>query len=355
MRRSFVPFLLLFSCTSYFVSPALMAGDPPPDEALSTSQSSEVPAGATAVSGDAKGRLISGAGVRLRERPSTSGKELARLSLGTEVIELERSAKDETIGGTSAPWLRIKTSEGKEGWIFGSFCRPFDAATREEAIRSLITARLANENLPEGDARELFTFAGKLEGGASTPLQKAEYGMARLRALQALLDAIAQRSTNRLDENGLRKDSLLAPVVKDLVYNEPAGSWLVLADRFWAHHETHRTTPLADELAWAACQQRLPGETEGYVPAIIHLVWMTEGRYLKLYPKGKHAAEAVQSTIESFKNFDSSWDPTSEEKNELQELRTKVADLKEAVTATEPGAHRDTLLQAIETFSKRLP
>lgn len=350
--KRLVPFFFILSCT-FASSPApVIAGDPPPEGATEVAQPA-VP-GATAVSATSKSRLISGAGVRLREKPSTSGKELTRLTMGTEVTELERSPKEETVGGISAPWIKVKTAEGKEGWIFGSFCKPFDPASREELIRSLLNGRIADENLAEGDARELFAWVEKLLAAKPAPALVTEYSLARLQALQGIIDATSRSGKNQLTSDNLKKDPQLAPLEKELVYHELAAGWLVPAKSFWDLHDANRTSPLADEIAWVAACQPLLGESEGYVPAMIARVDVSYGRYLKTYPQGKHAAEAITHLGQTFDSLDASWDPKTADKDELKELKTSVTEIGAAVKSAAAGAERDALLKSVEAFAKRL-
>ncbi len=86
---------------------------------------------------------------------------------------------------------------------------------------------------------------------------------------------------------------------KDIVYSEPAGSWYVRSDRFWDLRKKYRDLPIADQIAWTAAENPLPGECEGYVPCHFSVLRMTYGEYLRLYPKGKYSRTAVRQAIES--------------------------------------------------------
>lgn len=67
----------------------------------------------------------------LREAPNTSARRIAVLKDGEAALFLERTAAAETIdtgqdGIRTAPWYRVRTSSGLEGWSYGGFlvCSP---------------------------------------------------------------------------------------------------------------------------------------------------------------------------------------------------------------------------------------
>lgn len=58
--------------------------------------------------------------LRVRDNPSTQGKEVGLLEYGTKVTVLEKSEFPEVIGDVSDFWYKIKTDK-TEGWCFGGF------------------------------------------------------------------------------------------------------------------------------------------------------------------------------------------------------------------------------------------
>jgi hypothetical protein len=91
----------------------------------------------------------------------------------------------------------------------------------------------------------------------------------------------------------------LGRYAEELVYNEIGAGWLVKSDVFWDLREKYKALPLADEIAWGAARNPLPGECEGYVPCYVDAIRITDARYLGLYPNGAHAAEAVAELVAS--------------------------------------------------------
>lgn len=78
----------------------------------------------------------------------------------------------------------------------------------------------------------------------------------------------------------------------EVVYNEIGGNYLLIADRLWELHGRAKGD-LADDIARAAATTWLPGECEGYIPCYVEATLLSEGRYLELHPRGRHAAELV--------------------------------------------------------------
>lgn len=60
----------------------------------------------------------------LREAPGKKGKKLDTLFSGDILTVTEVTKKIETIDKIKAPWVKIKTSTGKEGYVFGGFLEP---------------------------------------------------------------------------------------------------------------------------------------------------------------------------------------------------------------------------------------
>lgn len=65
---------------------------------------------------------VTASGLRMRDNPiTTNSTVVASLNQGTIVEILGQSATEETIGGNTAYWFRIRTPEGLDGWVFGAF------------------------------------------------------------------------------------------------------------------------------------------------------------------------------------------------------------------------------------------
>lgn len=86
---------------------------------------------------------------------------------------------------------------------------------------------------------------------------------------------------------------------REVVYNEPGGQWQVAPEPAWTLHDRYRHTASADQLAWEIVENGLPGECEGYPPCYLAGFGLLHGRYLREYPGGVHAAQAVTEVHES--------------------------------------------------------
>jgi hypothetical protein len=60
-------------------------------------------------------------------------------------------------------------------------------------------------------------------------------------------------------------------------------------------HKKFAAAPIADQIAWEAAQNPLPGECEGYVNCYLFAQRMTFGEYLRLHPTGAKAVEALKN------------------------------------------------------------
>lgn len=236
-----------------------------------------------------KSRITTASGVRVRSEPQTSAAEVGRLPLGVVVRELERSAERSRVGEAEDYWFRVSAPGGVEGWVFGGLTAEFDPGRREGVYRQLAASRLANAEATFNELSDLVLFleraAGEVKGEA-----RGELELARLLALHRSLAAINMEDLSK---------SPFAEWVKareeQIVYSEPAGQWFVRSELFWNLRDQYQTLPVGERIAWEAAQIPLPGECEGYLPCYLYLMTETEGRYLKLYPNGPHAGDALKA------------------------------------------------------------
>lgn len=68
-----------------------------------------------------KSRFVSATGgLRMRDKPDTTGNKLGTIPTGTKVDLLEETGKDMTIAGATGKWSKVKWGD-KTGWVFGGF------------------------------------------------------------------------------------------------------------------------------------------------------------------------------------------------------------------------------------------
>jgi hypothetical protein len=131
-----------------------------------------------------------------------------------------------------------------------------------------------------------------------------------------------------------------------VVYSEPAGEWLIFPDVIWKLHDQYRDAAVAEEIAWLAVQNGLPGECEGYVPCYAQGMNTLDGEYLRRYPKGAHVAlivERVKGTLEQAIRLTS--EPDGQQflspATDCGDLKEPLTALRTAVAASPASADRD--------------
>jgi len=247
-----------------------------------------------------KSRIVTATGARVRSAPSASAEEVGRLQFGVVVRELERSGIMEKVGAAEDFWYRVAAPGGSgggggvEGWVFGGLTAPFEERRRVEIYRRLAGDRLKAEESSFSDRVELVGF---LERAAPEVKQRNERGEVELLRLLALHKSLIAIPFEKQNEPAFQ--AWIKKYEPHIVYSEPAGEWYVRADLLWDLQKKYGDLPLGERIAWEASQIPLPGECEGYLPCYLYLYTITEGRYLKLYPRGAHAVEAVGKIADS--------------------------------------------------------
>ena len=241
----------------------------------------------------ARQRITTGANVRVRSSPDTTAGEVARLQLGTVVEELERSQEKALVGASEDFWYMVSAPGGARGWVFGALTAPFDAARREEIYARLASERASKTDATFSDASELVRFAERAAKEVQGRGARAELEFARLRALARSLTFLTsgQPSEEPFKQWAAEHES-------EIAYSEPSGEWYVRADLLWDLQAKYKELPLAERVAWEAAQTPLPGECEGDLSCNMYYLSVTNGRYVKLYPRGAHAAEALKGLEE---------------------------------------------------------
>lgn len=297
--------------------------------------------------------IVTAAGARLRERPETAAAEAGRLQLGAVVDELERSAEKSRVGSSEEFWHLVSAPGGARGWVFGGLIAPYDPARRDAVYLKLTNDRLANTSATFADLSELVRFLDRATREVKTRDALAELELSRLVALARSLAAMPFEQLN-----GQPYKSWTDERAKEVVYSEPAGQWFVNSNALWDLQGKYKDLPVAERMAWEASQTPLPGECEGYLPCYIYLESETNGRYLKLYPRGAHAdaalaalAESLGHIVESFQEANSPYEVPREDR---ANFRKSVAALR-AQLALVPAAKKARVMGQLDAIAKRFP
>ncbi|AKJ06145.1 SH3 domain-containing protein [Archangium gephyra] len=293
-----------------------------------------------------KQRITAASGVKMRATPRPDGQEVTRLFIGTELRELERSEKQETVGGKTDSWYRVATPEGQEGWVFGAFVLPLEPERRVQTLLDIAGQRMADEKAPFVDRADLANF---LKGAVEKALDKASAAkleLARWRAVRWALGAItSQEVPEKTYEPWVKRQGEV------LVYSEPAAEWMVDAQVLWKLEEKYRGLPEAEAFAWEATTTPRPGECEGYVPCYLALVTDAEGEYLKRYPIGPHAEKALEA-VEQVLGTDGL---DELDQDGRAELRKGLSSLETALGKVKPARKKKVMekLQALRKAASR--
>lgn len=238
-------------------------------------------------------RITTASNVRVRSSPDTASEEVARLQLGTVVEELERSREKSSVGSAEDFWYMVSAPGGARGWVFGALTAPFEASRREEIYTRLADERAGKTDATFADASELVRFAERAAKEVSGRGARAELEFARLRALARSLTFLTsgEQSAEPFRQWAAEHES-------EIVYSEPSGEWYVRAELLWDLQAKYKDLPLGERIAWEAAQTPLPGECEGDLTCNMYYLSVTNGRYVKQYPRGAHAAEALKGIEE---------------------------------------------------------
>ena len=226
-------------------------------------------------------RITAAANVTLRAMPSADAAAVAQLPLGTELVEAGPAGLEKT-------WVRVRLTDGREGWLQASLARPFDRNWPWPAFDRIIADRLNRKGDGFPSATELVAFIERVAPEYTDRDGRGRIELARLRATSAALSAIPFGA-------GLREPyaSWLAARKGFVTYDEPGGRWMLTDTTVWDVHGEQSETTSADEIGWFAVGNGLAGECEGHLPC--YLVWRNRlhGEYLRRHPSGKYAAAAL--------------------------------------------------------------
>jgi hypothetical protein len=297
-----------------------------------------------------KARITTASGVRLRGAPAPSAAEVGRLSLGVVVRELGRSDAKVRVGEAEDYWYRVAAEDGAEGWVFGALTEAFDSSRRGEIYLRIAEARLNYAAASFADLADTVRFLDRALKDVTAREARADLELARLLSLA--------RSFASFDIEGLRKQPFkgwAAEHEKEIVYSEPAGQYYVRSELLWGLQKQYAGLPAAERAAWAAAENPLPGECEGYLPCMLYAQMETNGRYLTLYPKGQHAddaagaiADLLSSVAEDLKEKNPVYIVPAEDR---AEFRTQLAKLR-ALLAPVKGTRAAEALKLLDALGR---
>ncbi len=288
-------------------------------------------------------RITTATNITLRATPAPDALAIAQLPLGTELIDAGPAGLDKT-------WIRVRLGDNREGWILSNLTRTLDPVWRWPTFDRIISERLGRKGDGFAASAELVAFIDRVAPEYTDPDGRGRVELARIRAIAATLKAIPM--------SGGRREPFatwLASRKTEVVYDEPGGRWILAPGPLWDMHEKQARTTSADELAWFAVGNGLPGECEGFVPCYLVARNRLHGEYLRRHPSGVHAAESV-SVLKSTADLLGAPPKAGvaykfDKKTDCRDLTTAVDALTAAVQATRVET-RDAALASIAALKR---
>jgi hypothetical protein len=226
-------------------------------------------------------RITAATNLALRQTPSASATVVAYLPLGTEVTEVGPLGLDKT-------WLHVKLADNREGWLLATLTRLVEPSRRTATVEAIIVDRLGRRGDGPPACIEVVDLIERESAAVNDPQTAARFDLYHLRAVSTVLAAIRLNLGKRdpymswLD----RHKSLVA-------YDEPGGRWLLSNAAVWQIHDQHPEAAAADEIAWLAVTNGLPGECQGSLVCYVDTLNKLDGEYLRRHPTGRHADDAA--------------------------------------------------------------
>lgn len=264
--------------------------------------------------------------VPVRSQAKPDAPALERVKLGTVLKVTEKNPA----------WYKVQYTSGEKnstGWVSANSVNDLNSAGKMEIYRQIVE-RNYKPQMDFESSSEFYEFLSSVDGQLDPSDKSAEIELKRLLALRSALKTIPS-GKGETEPYG----NFIKAQEKEIVYNEPAGQWLVVSNEFWNLHSKYKKYGIADAIAWEAANNPLPGECEGYVNCYLFDMRMRFGEYLNLHPNGKNAGEALKNMTDYLspiaadasqkKIYNGPTDVTdrAEFNNLIAELRTIVARL----------------------------
>jgi hypothetical protein len=241
----------------------------------------------------------------VEKTPETNSAELPQIIVTTFSVPVRSQAKPDAatlsnvklgtvlrVTEKNPAWYKVQYSAGGQnstGWVSASSVNDLNASGKTEIYRQIVE-RNYKPQMDFESASEFYEFLSNARGELDFSDKSAEIELKRLLALRSALKTIpAEKRENSPYREFIKTQE------KEIVYNEPAGQWLVVSNEFWNLHNKYKKSTVSDAIAWEAANNPLPGECSGYVNCYLFDMRMRFGEYLNLHPNGKNAAEALRS------------------------------------------------------------
>ena len=296
-------------------------------------------------------RITAASSVRLRATPSDRGVLVATLPLGADLVEQVTPLRPltETLDSQNRSWVHVRTADGQIGWVITGLTRPTPAGQRFTVVEDLVKRRLVRPD-DDFDARtELIDFVEREQAKTADAETAARLALYRLKVTRRALESLGMGY-----EAGIERMKAWPRARQDLaVYHEPGGEWILRHDAIFDLHARHRASASADDLAWLAVTNGLPGECEGDTACYLTRDDRLLGEYLRRQPQGSYVDSAltrVQKHAELYRGLLN--DPVFKPITDCASMKKPLLNLRAAVAAT-AAQGRDRALEALDDLGYR--
>ena len=224
--------------------------------------------------------IVAATASQIRQQPKNKSAQLSLVKLGKLLPVSEKNAA----------WYRVEYAEGKSGWISKTIVKDYEIERRDDIYREITDKYFKGKPLDFATAAEVSDFLRTARVLVKADSLKADLSLRRLRVLTAALKAIPFGKGEQFPYTNFLKAN-----EKDVVYSEPSAEWLVRSEVYWELRNKYTALPIAEEIAWEAAQNPIPGECEGDVNCQLYVLRATDGEYLNLYPNGKYSKKALSN------------------------------------------------------------
>lgn len=285
--------------------------------------------------------------VRVRTAPQVNASEIAQLSIGTIIQEVEKSNDKAQVNQNEDYWYHIAAPSDLDGWVFGGLIAPFDPTRRGEIYQRIAAEQLRVAKTDFDDQIDLVSFLKRAASETKQPAIVAELELGYLLALRRALGLIP---SDKLEQPPF-PSWLEAQAKQHLIfYNEPGGQWIVNSDQFWELHKKYQTLSIGERIAYEGARNSLGGECEGSLSCSLSAINLTSGKYLAFYPQGgAHTEEALTAIDDSLKSYLATYNV---EPNERADLRREIDKLRATVMKTS-STRNNAILRQLDQLASR--
>ena len=296
--------------------------------------------------------FVAATNVRIRSLPTTKGKVVATLKLGTYGQITAKSNEQEKLIGKTDYWYKIKDNDNAEGWIFGGLTAKANESTKLSVAAELIQKRLKMTGKPIKDEEQIYEFAKRAKLFQGENEEKARLEMLYLDSIQKIFDSLSMMG------KGFETNHKTITENKELIYyHESAGQHFVSPRAYWALADKYKAFPgIAEEISWKAAEQQLPGETEGDPTLMLAFFAESHLKYIERFPLGPKANKILKygegiclDISQSIKGY---FAPQYEEAK--QEFLRTLKEIEMAAKKCKNTQNRKGLLKAIEKVRQAL-